>query len=211
MLVLKFGGSSVGSVEALSSLKNIVENKAEECVVVVSAMSEVTDKLSQAFELSFSKGLGYENIVSELEYRHCDMVKSIVPLEKQDSCICDIKKIVSYLNNILSCIAVLKESSERSKDFVLTFGELLSSRIVVDVLNDACFIDARDMIVTDDNFGSAKILWEESKENVRNICLKNKGLKVVNGFCGKTKDGYSSTLGRGGSDLSVLLIEKALS
>jgi len=118
--------------------------------------------------------------------------------------------MMNHLENILNCISVLKESSSRSRDFVMAFGELLSSQIVVSMLEDAEFVDARDLIVTDDNFGAANVIWSESKLRIKKKFENSKIVNVVNGFCGKTKDGYTSILGRGGSDLSASLIAAAL-
>lgn len=211
MLVLKFGGSSVGSPESLVNVKKIVESKSSDCVVVVSAMNGITDSLSAMFEIAFKKGEGYMDLLKKIESRHVQIIKEVVPLLKQEECLVNINGMLDHLENILNCISVLKESSNRSRDFVMSFGELLSSQIVVSMLNNAEFVDARDLIVTDENFGSARILWQESKQRIKSVSKNSKAIKVVNGFCGKSKEGYTTSLGRGGSDLSAALLSVALS
>ncbi len=210
MLVLKFGGTSVGSPESLINVKKIVESKYESCVVVVSAMNGITDSLCEMFEIALKKGEGYMDLLKKIELRHAGIIKEVVPQHRQKECLAKIMGMIDHLENILNCISVLKESTKRSCDFVMSFGELLSSQIVVSMLDNADFADARKLILTDGNFGSARVLWEESKQMINSVFVDSKGIKVVNGFCGKTKDGYTTSLGRGGSDLSAALIAASL-
>lgn len=209
MIVLKFGGTSVGSVDALLKVKSIVENKQGPCVVVVSALSGVTNLLVSVFDKAVRKGCGFEAELQLLQDRHLALADAVLSGINQDVFRREVSEACGRLHALLLGIAVLKDSAT-GLDYVLAMGEYLSSVLVALMLDEGKRLDAQELIVTDDCFGKANILWEETVELIRQKMTGIRGNIVVPGFCGRTRSGCVTTLGRGGSDLSAAMIAAAL-
>jgi len=213
MLVVKLNENSLKNSESLNNLKNIVENKSQNSVLVVSALKDVDRYLNEMFEIAVEKGEGYMSLLRKVELMHVNIAKAILPLNKQTVCISNIKFLISCIENVLNCMTVLKDSKDskaRSKDYVLSFGELLASQILESMLDDSKFVDAKDMFVTDDNFGAASILRDESEYKIKMALESSNGINIVNGFSGKTRDGYRASLKRDNINQSADLISDVL-
>ena len=213
MLVVKLNENSLKNSESLNNLKNIVENKSQNSVLVVSALKDVDRYLNEMFEIAVEKGEGYMSLLRKVELMHVNIAKAILPLNKQTVCISNIKFLISCIENVLNCMTVLKDSKDskaRSKDYVLSFGELLASQILESMLDDSKFVDAKDMFVTDDNFGAASILRDESEYKIKMALESSNGINIVNGFSGKTRDGYRASLKRDRINQSADLIADVL-
>jgi len=211
MKVLKFGGTSVGTDEGLSNIIKIVKElieKNEKFCLVCSAFAKVTDKLITASGLAV-EGIDFKKEFDSIKDIHLHFIKNFLSKPKKDF-LQQIEKQFDDLYRLLNGVYLLKELSPRTKDLILSFGERLSCQIITEILNnnniEAEYIDARNILVTDDNFGKAKVNYELSLPKVKDTIYKNDKVKVITGFIGATQDGVTTTLGRGGSDFTASII-----
>src|SRR5579883_1715739 len=218
MLVMKFGGTSVGSPERFLGVVEIVRSKMEKHgapIVVLSAMSGVTDMLIEAAHKAKERDLeGALEVLDRIQERHKDTIYSLF----QQSAIVDelTEELENHLNKldiILHGVSYLGELTKRSLDAISCFGELLSSLILAKLLEkkgiDATWVDAREFLVTDNVFGKANPLWETTAAKSQGTLLPELAddrVVVTQGFIGATSNGITTTLGRGGSDYSASII-----
>lgn len=217
MIVMKFGGTSVGSAERMQEVVQLVKRAAaKSCpVVVLSAMSGVTNALIAGAEAAaagnFNEALRQADVVRA---KHVDALKTI---SGGETLLPEIEERLEELVVAYKGIAAVGELTKRSLDAVSGMGELMSSAIVVRIAASegiACqWLDARKFMVTDDTFGRANPLWGELVPATREALLPylEKGTVVfTQGFVGATKKGVSTTLGRGGSDFSASIMGVAI-
>ena len=210
MKVLKFGGTSIGSPERIRGVKKIIESQSCPCLIVVSAFQGITDDLKLLSELASNRDDEYEILLEKVILKHIEFTKQLIIKAKQDSVIEDIKNISDDLRETLSGIYLLRELSKHSLDQTLGTGEILSSIILSNVIDDCQLIDARNFIRTDSNFGFANV------DFVRTDNLISKGLSgmkkriIVPGFIASNERGETTTLGRGGSDYTASIFAAAL-
>ena len=210
MKVLKFGGTSIGSPERIRGVKKIIESQSCPCLIVVSAFQGITDDLKLLSELASNRDDEYEILLEKVILKHIEFIKQLIIKAKQDSVIEDIKNISDDLRETLSGIYLLRELSKHSLDQTLGTGEILSSLILSNVIDDCQLIDARNFIRTDSNFGFANV------DFVRTDNLISKGLSgmkkriIVPGFIASNERGETTTLGRGGSDYTASIFAAAL-
>ena len=217
MKILKFGGTSVGSVEALKALTGIVKQNIddkEQMILVVSAMSGVTNTLLKMAETAVI-GEDFSADLADLEKKHFTVVKDLVPLQQQNQVLTKLKLYFQELEDILHGISALQELSNKTKDVVLSFGEKSSafmiSRILRTIYDKIEFLDASSVIKTDSFFGNAKVDFE-----LTNVLLNdyfnthNDELTVVTGFISSNSQQQITTLGRGGSDYTAAILGAAL-
>jgi aspartokinase/homoserine dehydrogenase 1 len=212
MKVLKFGGTSVGSVDAIKKLIEIVRNSGEK-LVVVSAFSGVTDKLIEAARLAENQR-DYVKTVTDLRDRHIQTASSLLEAGSLQAEIAHIDRNFDEIKNLLFGIALLRDLSKRTLDLVMSFGERLSASIIAMAFSssgiDAQFVDARDLIRTDSAFGSARYLEKETCARIVERLKNPTNVHVITGFIGSTADGLTTTLGRGGSDLTAGILGACL-
>jgi len=204
MIVMKFGGTSVGSAEAMKRTISIIRGRlSERPLVVVSAMAKVTDMLYSIADTPFGKER--ENLISDLKQRHLDVISELL----SDSRI--------YLNKAVSMVDDLLNPFPEDRVEVIQRGELLSSSIIACAMNaagiDTGWADAREMMITEGDRMKASPVFDEllrrvSKEVDR--CMGVARTVVTQGFIGKGLDMKASVLGRGGSDYSASLFAAAL-
>ncbi len=217
MIVMKFGGTSVEDEWAIERVSQIVRPRLPESpVVVVSAMAGVTDSLlSMARAAAAARLQAALKDLRGLRRRHLAVIEAL--LRKPGPGLADVFKLLDELQDVLRGIAALGELTPRTTDHVLSFGELLSSRIVTAALGArgiaAELVDSRDCIVTDAAHTSAVPLLQPTDERLgarlQPLLLAGK-VPVMAGFIAATIDGVSTTLGRGGSDFSAAIIGAAL-
>jgi len=217
--VLKFGGTSVGDVAAFERVFHAVSTQIEKRpVIVVSAMTMVTDALLNAFEIA-KKG-GFSEALMSLEphfERHLKVSKVFISAESPNA----FKGELDFARNELSDL--LMRVSRRSlplamlKDAILSYGEQMSSHLLAEVLRakdlNARQMDSRRLIVTDDEYGAAQPIWDETEKLVRLELLpliEAGEVPVLGGFIAASRGGETTTLGRGGSDYSAALVAAAL-
>lgn len=222
MLVMKFGGTSVGSAERMQQVVDLASdpqrNKTAP-VVVLSAMSGITNALIEGAELSFKRDLpGALQKVESIKQKHVDTIITLFKDQSVvDRLIAEIDVRLEELKVLYKGIAYLGELSKRSIDALSGIGELLSSRIVAEIAAQrgikAVWVDAREFMLTDDSFGRANPLMPQveklAKEKIQSH-LKDGATVFTQGFIGSTTNGVTTTLGRGGSDFSASIIGAAL-
>ncbi|MGB4585931.1 MAG: bifunctional aspartate kinase/homoserine dehydrogenase I, partial [Rectinemataceae bacterium] len=212
MNVLKFGGTSAGSIEAIETLVEIVRESGEK-VVVVSAFSGVTDELIGAAG-SAERREEYLSRMDALLKRHRAVAFRFLSAHQLEETLSGIEGLFVELKDLLRSVELLRDLTKRSLDQIMSFGERLSAMILARVLSakgmEACFVDARDIIRTDDSFGSARCLRAESRPLVIQRLSHPDRIAVIPGFIGATADGVTTTLGRGGSDLTASIIGSSL-
>ena len=219
--VLKFGGSSVKDAKNISKVVDIVlksETRGQGLVVVVSALGGITDDLIMLATLAHQKNFRYKTLFQKICGRHDQAIKELIKPKFRKKMLIQIKGKYNELEKIVKKIFVYPELSKASLDLVMSFGEQLSAFVVNEALRDkgvsSKFIDARDLIRTDNNFGAANVEVETCYRAILSS-LQNRGesrysLAVLGGFIGSTKEGVTTTLGRGGSDYTASLVGAAL-
>lgn len=212
MKVLKFGGTSVGTVESLSNVKKIVEELSEQVIVVVSALGGITDKLINTGQLACKGDILFEDECQLIINRHHDVVKGIVPANKQQEVLEIIDPLLNELHTIYKGVSLIRELSQRTLDVIVSYGERISSVIVSRVITDAHHFDSREFIKTEKWFGKNIAVTELTNELIHST-FDNLDFKVavVGGFISTDKDSNEITnLGRGGSDYTAAILAAAL-
>ena len=217
MKILKFGGTSVANAQNIKLVLDIVNNKAKQdkLVVVVSALSKVTDLLQLASIKAAQNDESYKEIVAEIEKKHLETLKELIPVSEQSGLLSHIKRIINHLETLLDGCFLLGELSNRTIDTILSFGELLSSYIIAEALKQSLknsgYKDSRELIKTNANFGKAAVNFEVSNQLIVDYFATNDAqVTVMPGFISSTLDGINTTLGRGGSDYTAAIIAGAL-
>ncbi len=213
-ITMKFGGTSVGSPEAIANVVGIVQDAHEagdRVIVVVSAMSGVTDQLLASVKMAAEGNKwGYLSTAEKLRDRHEDTLNILVPPGKiREKAMGQIKGLLEEYSEICQAISILGEQTARVSDAIVSYGERLSSRLVAAALQHkglkAVACDAGDFLITDDSYQQAIPIWEETQacsESKLMPLLVDGTIPVITGFIGATKSGSITTLGRGGSDYS---------
>lgn len=217
MQVLKFGGSSVSNAENIEKVVNIIQQRAAEkkVITVVSALGGITDILLDCGTMAAGGNEDYRNKLHEVESRHIETVKALIPVTQQSRILSHVKTQCNELEDIFNGIFLLKELSLNTKDRIVSYGELLSSQILVSRLLslgiDAGWKDARDIITTDSNHTSAAIDFATTNKQVYEYFSKNNhAITVVPGFIAYDGNKRTTTLGRGGSDYTAAIIAAAI-
>ncbi len=217
MIVLKFGGTSVGSAEMMDKALDITISRLDRGPVLVSsAMSKVTDSLLKLTHLAVAgDGDGAVKVAEEIIKRHLAVAESFLSGRNLADAAARIGEMRRALLSLAKGLSLLKECSPRTSDAVVAFGELLSTTLLAARARErgyaADFVDSRDFMRTDDRFMSAAPDMREIKKLARRKLKPAPGKIVVcQGFIGSTADGVTTTLGRGGSDYSATIIGAAL-
>ena len=217
MRVLKFGGSSVANAQNIKLVLDIVVNKAKEekLIVVVSAFSKITDLLQLASQKAAAGDESFKEILADLETKHLDALKELIPVSEQSSLLSHIKRIINHLETLLDGCYLLGELSPRTSDTILSFGELLSSYIIAEALKqklkNSSYKDSRELIKTNNSFGKAVVNFDVSNKLIVDFFASNENQVVVMpGFIAASLDGINTTLGRGGSDYTAAILAGAL-
>ena len=210
MKVLKFGGTSVGSPERIRNVKKIIEAQSSPCLIVVSAFQGITDELKHLSELAASRDDQYELLLEKVITKHIDFSRQLIAGKKQSIVIEDINNICADVRETLSGIYLIRELSKHSLDQILGIGEILSSLIISNVIEDSYLIDARNFIKTDSNFGFANVDFGKSDALIAKSLSGIKKRIIVPGFIASNDRGDMTTLGRGGSDYSASIFAAAL-
>jgi aspartokinase/homoserine dehydrogenase 1 len=217
MKILKFGGTSVANAQNIKLVLDIVTKKAQQdkLIVVVSAFSKVTDLLQLASIKASLKDESYKEIVAEIEKKHLDAIKELIPVSEQSGLLSHVKRIVNHLDTLLDGCFLLGELSSRTTDTILSFGELLSSYIIAEALKQNIksggYKDSRELIKTNSNFGKAAVNFDITNQLIVDFFATNDNQAVVMpGFIASSLEGVNTTLGRGGSDYTAAILAGAL-
>jgi len=220
LLVMKFGGTSVGSAARMRVAAGLAakERARRPVAMVVSAMSKITDLLLDAMRhAEAGDRAGLETDVAALRSRHEDVCRELLPEPRRSAAMEEIHKLIAEFERIAGGMAMLNVRPPRSVDEAVATGERLSALLLAEYLNaqgvPAAAVDAAGAIVTDAVFGNASPLMGPTRAKARAslLPLLEKGvLPVITGFNAATADGRPTTLGRGGSDFSASILAAAL-
>lgn len=212
MKVLKFGGTSVGSVNSMLSVKKIVEAIDEKVIVVVSALGGITDKLIKTSKMAAEGDSAYEKEMKEIVNRHIEMVYTVIPAGKDREILLDqVNELLSELKNIFQGIFLIRDLSPKTSATIVSYGERLSSSIVAKLIDGAEWYDSRKFIKTEKKHNKHILDSDLTNELVRETFSELPKVALVSGFISTDKNtGEVTNLGRGGSDYTAAIIAAAL-
>ena len=205
MKVIKFGGTSVATSKSLKNVFSIIENQKENTIVVVSALGGITDLLHDFIS---SKGNSSVDYLKEIEERHLEIIHGLSKVENQSSLLSFLKQQLNELETILEAVSTIDEITKKTISKVLSFGEILSSKIIFELLNqrgnDISYLDSREIIFT--KYHNNNEIIDEEKTGIsisNNIELIDSKLIIMPGFIATDSNNEISNLGRGGSDYTA--------
>ncbi|MBE6265862.1 MAG: bifunctional aspartate kinase/homoserine dehydrogenase I [Prevotella ruminicola] len=214
MKVLKFGGTSVGSVKSILSLKKIVEAEArtQPVVVVVSALGGITDKLISTSQMALKGDDKWREEFDAMVTRHHQMIDTIITDDKKRVDLFNkVDQLFDQLKSIYYGVYLIHDLSKKTEDTIVSYGERLSSNIVATMIKGGKRMNSRDFIRTEKKNGKHRLAAELTNALVREAFKDMPDVAVVPGFISRDKDtGETTNLGRGGSDYTAAIIAAAL-
>jgi len=225
MQVLKFGGTSVANADNISKVAAIIQQAVEaeknsgsrqqKIIVVISALGGITDLLLQCGTLAAAGDELYQEKLQVVEQRHLDAVRNLIPAAHQSGLLSLVKKQCNEIEDICKGIYLLRELTPRTIDSILSYGELISSRIVSEHLNKSgrcnSWKDSRELIRTDSTFNHAAVNFDLTHKLIKEYFNgSDADVTVVPGFVASDANGITTTLGRGGSDYTASILAAAL-
>lgn len=214
MKVLKFGGTSVGSVKSILSLKKIVESEAKHqpVVVVVSALGGITDKLIATSKLALKHDDGWKTEFDDMVDRHHKMIDTIITdTKKREDLFNTVDALFEQLRSIYFGVYLIHDLSEKTQDAIVSYGERLSSNIVATLIGGAKWYDARNFIKTERKNGKHVLDNELTNKLVSDTFDNLPRVSLVPGFISRDRDTDETTnLGRGGSDYTAAILAAVL-
>lgn len=217
MVVMKFGGTSVGSAARILQLTQIVKVQAESkrVVVVVSAMSGVTNLLEEACNKAAAQNESFKLVVEAIARQHDECIGSI-PFSPDVSSrlIAHVRESLQRLGEICKGLFLVGDLTPKTKAHIMSYGELLSSRIVAAAMEhiglSACWVDSRKLIVTDSQYLSARVDFAASNKIIKKEINAEHRIYIAPGYIARSSSGENTTLGRGGSDYTAAIFAGAL-
>ena len=215
MKVMKFGGTSVGSVNSILNLKSIVETAAdkENVIVVVSALGGITDKLIKTSQLAVNGDPAFNEEFRQIVARHHELIEGIIPDDgKRIALLQDVDKLLNELDNIYQGLALINNITPKSEATIVSYGERISSRIVTALIDGAVRYNSRQFIKTEVKHSKHILASEETDRLIHNFFDGSKErIIVVPGFIAQDKESEEITnLGRGGSDYTAAILAATL-
>jgi bifunctional aspartokinase / homoserine dehydrogenase 1 len=209
MKVLKFGGSCLSSTEDVERVKKIIEKQPIGSIVVFSSFTGVTNQLLEIANRAVNRDEAYKSILKEIRAKHKDFALRLI---QQNSSEVEktIEALLDELKDVVKGIYLLKDLSNKTLDYILSFGERLSAYIIANSLSNAAYVDALELIRTNSQFGNAKVLLEDTTKLFAEKFKINRQYPVFAGFIGSDINGNITTLGRGGGDYSASVIAAAV-
>ena len=216
MKVMKFGGTSVGSVKSILSLKEIVETEArtQPVIVVVSALDGITDKLIATSQMAKQGDEHYREEFDAMVKRHHQMIDTIITDDKKRvDLFNNVDQLFDQLKSIFYGVYLIHDLSKKTEDTIVSYGERLSSHIVAAMVKNGIRMNSRDFIRTEKKLGKhvidADLTTQLVKETFKDI--NDKSVYVVPGFIARDRDTHETTnLGRGGSDYTASILAAVL-
>ena len=220
--VLKFGGTSVGSVESILSVKRIVEAQTAHVIVVVSALGGITDKLIRTSQLAVEGDVSYLKAYQEMVERHEQMIEAVIPEgSKREELLTTVHGLLEELRSIYQGVYLIRDLSPKTQAAIVSYGERMSSPIVAAMIEGSKWFDSRTFIKTERKANKNILSTELTNHLVRqtfadylslgNAPAAQPGVSVVGGFISTdVESGEVTNLGRGGSDYTASIIAAAL-
>ncbi len=213
MKILKFGGSSVGHEKGFEQILKIIQQEPENCIIVVSACGKTTDLLITTAQLAEKQNTLYKTVLEDILTYHINLIQLHLDPQSAASSIGFVKEKLNEVELILESIYNLQEFSNKTHDNLLSYGEIISSILLNTYLNEnkitSQWVDSRDHIKTNSEFGNAKINFKITNQNIRETFNDTQNY-VLGGFIASNNKGTTTTLGRGGSDFTASVIAAAL-
>ncbi|HAH36300.1 MAG TPA: bifunctional aspartate kinase/homoserine dehydrogenase I, partial [Algoriphagus sp.] len=206
----------VATPETIRKVFSIIQekNKQQDVAVVFSAFGGVTESLLTIARLAREGDQVYRDLLQTMEEKHLDMVRQLIAVQNQSTVMTYVKVRFNELEDLFHGIYLIKENSDRTLDYVASFGERLSTFILAEALAakgiKTQFLDAREVIRTNDRFGQARVDFEVTNHLIKEYFLKHDGIKIITGFIASTAKGETTTLGRSGSDYRAAIFAAAL-
>ena len=212
MKIMKFGGTSVGSVDSIRKVKQIVEAEKEPVIVVVSALGGITDQLIRTAAMATRGDIAYESEFDSMVRRHEDMIQQLIPSGSEKRTLGKkIHALLDELKDIYQGLFLLKDISSNMEDTVVSYGERLSSLIVGALIEDAEVFDSRSFMKTERKHNKHLLDSDLSGQLIRDTFRELPKVSVVPGFISSDKNtGRVTNLGRGGSDYTAAVIAAVL-
>jgi aspartokinase/homoserine dehydrogenase 1 len=219
MQVLKFGGSSVGTIDAISKVIAIVKARVQKTptIVVVSAMSGITDQLILLAQTASQGNEGYKTIIQSLAEKHEDAVRALLPASQQSSTLNIVQQLIQEIESHCEGLYLKNELSLQIQDQLMSYGEILSSKIIAAAFEaegvDQVWLDSRAMIKTNSSYSSAVVdraLTNQTIQQYFTNPANQHALYMAPGFIACNAAGHTTTLGRGGSDYTAAIYAAAL-
>ena len=212
MKVLKFGGTSVGSVDSIRQIQQIIARQTDDCIVVVSALGGITDQLLRAAHLALESGEEYMEVYQQIRQRHLDMIQTLIENATVRQMLChEIERILDELRSILFGVHLIKDLSPKSEAAIVGYGERMSSRIVTAALPGAVRKNSLEFIRTEHKHGQILLNSELTDQLVREAFSPMPHLAVCPGFISRDSQTEEVTnLGRGGSDYTASILAATL-
>ena len=211
---MKFGGTSVGSVNSILNLKSIVETAAKEdnVIVVVSALGGITDRLIKTSQLAVQGDSSFNEEFQSIVERHHNLIAQIIPNEeRRKDLLIEIDRLLNELGNIYQGLALINNITPKSEATIVSYGERISSRIVTALIDGAVRYNARKFIKTETKHKKYILASEDTDRLIREQFNKNERIIIVPGFIAQDKNSEEITnLGRGGSDYTAAIIAATL-
>ena len=223
---MKFGGTSVGSVESILNVKEIVERQTEPVIVVVSALGGITDKLIKTSRMAVEGDPAYQKSFEEIKERHEEMIDAVIPAgSRRDMLMANVAELLEELRSIYQGVYLIHDLSPKTQAAIVSYGERISSQIVATLIEGAEWYDSREFIKTEHlpfnhlpftiyKAGKNRLVRELTNKLVCNqFKIQNSKFKiaVVGGFISSdAESGEVTNLGRGGSDYTASIIAAAL-
>ncbi len=217
MHVMKFGGSSVGTparIKQVAAIVRAAHQRHRNIVAVFSAFQGVTDQLIATAKLAATGDTKYSGHLRTLKRRHLSALAELVPASRRGPGEAFVRTRLDELSDVLHGVFFTREVTPRMMDYIMSFGELLSTSIIAETLKSSgarCeFLDRRLVIKTDGTFGAARVRYDLTNRLIRSHCRKHPGLLIATGFIASTTDNDTTTLGRGGSDFTASIFGAAV-
>lgn len=217
MRVLKFGGSSVANADNINKIVAILKERLpnEKLILVLSALGGITDSLLTTVVLASEGNEDYKSHLEQIENRHLQMVKQLIPVAQQSRVLSMVKQLCNDLEDICNGVYMLQELTPRTRDRIMSYGEIMSSKIISSKFETAGFpnqwVDAREIIVTNSNYENAIVDFQITDQRIHEYFSSAKdSFFLVPGFIASDKRHITTTLGRGGSDYTASIIAAAV-
>lgn len=212
MKVLKFGGTSVGSVESIRQIQHIISQQSDDCIVVVSALGGITDQLLKAARMALQSGDKYMEVYQQIRQRHLDMVNTLIDnATVRQMLLHELEGILDELRSILFGVHLVCDLSEKTEAAIVSYGERMSSRIVTAALPGAVRKNSLQFIRTEHKQGQILLNNELTEQLIHEAFSPMPHLSVCPGFISKdSKTEEITNLGRGGSDYTASILAATL-
>lgn len=216
MKVLKFGGTSVANANNINLVKNIVaQSSAKTTIIVVSALGGITDLLLETTTLASNQNKAYKNSLEQIEQRHLNLVKELIPIKLQSAVLSKVKSELNALETLLEGAFLVGEATAKLMDKIVSYGESLSSFIISEFFIaeglNTILLNSRELIKTNNVHSKAAVNFEITNANCKNYFASNKyDVVIMGGFISSSTEGEITTLGRGGSDYTAAIVASAI-